>query len=198
MFPDLEKLRTLAAADPDAAHLLDIAGHHRVRDGVSLLSNLLKKSTRHHSPTRAHEPAVAALRRIELCGFGRLLQPTVRHRTRFEWRIHPHVIAQALREKDFVLLSGHLLGPGGIEAGVGAPATGADGSAPEAGARTLPSGERPPGAEGYTILGAGWQRHLFNLRPGMEIALTLPADLTLQEAERLAHLLRASVPHPES
>ena len=189
----MDKLRALAAQDSEVARILHIAGQHRVRDGVTLLAYLIRKISSGRHPASFREPFIAACRRIEQCHFGRLLQPQVADRARFVWRIHPHVIYQALLEKDFVLQPEHLLHPADAAAATAQAATLAGaplGSPTTSHPASAPTSVPLPGSP---VLPVGWQRQVFTLRPGVEIQLTLPVDLTLAEAERLAHLLRASV-----
>lgn len=163
MQPDLAQLRVLLRDDPGLSALFTLLRRVRVRANVTSLKNLVKANDAYRggSSRECSDRLLQSFRLLESCGFGRLHDHTRRDRARFEWAIHPGIVADIASQPGATFLPHHLLLSGA----------------------TLPAGSEPPSDP------AGRQRHSFPLRPDAEATLLLPPDLTAGEARRLGHYL---------
>jgi hypothetical protein len=168
MTPDLEKLRAIVRAEPIVQSLLDAVLKAKLKGRFTRLETVHRHMRGGKMGLAQFQELLAGFRLLASCGMGQVERPTVRGYARFAWAVRPQVV------RDLAANAAMTLQPGDV----------------------LDAAILQPAAVVAPALPAGCRRHTFELRPELEVTLTLPADLTEGEARRLGHLLLALAREP--
>ena len=165
---DLTKLRQLITEDGHFFDVIHVLAKSRARESITS-ARLIASRLEHRSGNRiAHETVIGVFRLLEDAGAGRTLDGGRRDRARFQWAIRPQALAASVLNPAIGIVPSDFLDPSAM----------------------------PVPAAPVAALAEGWERFRLTLRPGMEVVVDLPRDLTDREAQRLGHLLRAAAQTP--
>lgn len=176
MMPDLSALRKAVQADPPFAELFAIFPNLRIRGNITTAKYLRDHLYRARRREVSFSRVIGWLRTLQALGFGDLHDPTLTTRGRLVWRVAPHAVAGAVLSEHGVIYEADLLWQS---------------DRPRLSENASPTGGSAPRMASPAGAGIEWLELSFRLRAGLDIPVHLPADLTPEEAARLAHFIHA-------
>lgn len=178
----LESLRNYAATDALAHRAFEILAQ-RQRKRAELTVEILMRDM-----GCARADVVKFLKRLGGLGCGRFLAGRGSKQSRFRWRYAMYSVAQVALGQGLSLEE--LPWEEEEEAQEGGSPESSDGAASMY-TRFLPAGIDVQSVPSVPVSRTRLINHTYPLRPDLLVPLSLPADLTAQEAERLAGFIRA-------